>query len=355
MLDSLFGSAKTNKFLGVDIGSSSIKIVQLSKKKGVVSLDTFGEIALGPYAGKEIGHSVRLDVSQNTEALKDLMRESQTDATQAGLSIPLKSALVFNIKMPKMPETKLDEMVRLEARRYIPVSVAEISLDWSVIPGLHEVNDSKTERFQNIMVVAIHKDTLNKYKAVSDDAGLDLKFLEIETFSTIRSVLRHDNNSVAILDVGASVSKVYIVEYGIVQKSHVISVGSQNMLRALETQRKLSVIGQDLNVLQGNELQKKIETSQTTPMDLERIMSETKKVILEYQKNHRKNVEEIILTGGGSILKGIMPHVNRVLETDVIIADPFNKVDTPAFLEQTLRDAGPEFAVAIGLAMRGLR
>ena len=95
--------------------------------------------------------------------------------------------------------------------------------------------------------------------------------------------------------------------------------------------------------------------SQTTPVDLDRILSETKKVILEYQKEHKKNIEEIILTGGGSILKGIMPHVIRALETEVVMADPFNKVETPAFLDDTLRDAGPEFAVAIGLAMRGLR
>ena len=355
MLDSLFGSSKSDKFVGVDIGSSSIKVVQLSKKKGVISLDTFGEIALGPYAGKEIGHSVRLDTPQYAEALKDLLRESQVDGARVGLSIPLKSSLVFNMKMPKMAESKLDEMVRLEARRYIPVSVSEVSLDWSVIPDTHEDETADEDRFQNIMVVAIHKDTLNKYKEVSDQAGLELHFLEIETFSTIRSVLRHDNNSAAILDVGASVTKVYIVEYGIVQKSHVISVGSQNMLRALETQRKLSAIGEDLNVAHGEELQQQIQSSQSTPVDLDRILSEAKKVILEYQKTHRKNIEEIILTGGGSILKGIMPYVVRALETEVVIADPFNKVDTPAFLEQTLRDAGPEFAVAIGLAMRGLR
>lgn len=354
MLDSLFGSSKSDKFVGVDIGSSSIKVVQLSKKKGVVSLDTFGEIALGPYAGKEIGHSVRLDTPQYAEALKDLLRESQVDAVHVGLSIPLKSSLVFNMKMPKMAESKLDEMVRLEARRYIPVSVAEVSLDWSAIPDMHQEEET-SGKFQNIMVVAIHKDTLNKYKEVSELANLELQFLEIETFSTIRSVLRHSNNSAAILDIGASVTKVYIVEYGIVQKSHVISVGSQNMLRALETQRKLSAIGEDLNVAHGEELQKQIQQSRTTPVDLDRILSEVKKVILEYQKTHHQNIEEIILTGGGSILKGIMPHVVENLETEVVIADPFNKVETPAFLDQTLRDAGPEFAVAIGLAMRGLR
>ena len=356
MFDSLFGKSSDEKFVGIDIGSSSIKLVQLSKKKGIASLDTFGEIALGPYAGKEIGHSVRLDTPQYAEALKDLIKESQVDARSTGLSIPLKSSLVFNMRMPEVPQARLDEMVRLEARRYIPVSISEVSLDWSVIPdpSASQQDDGK-KKFLNIMVVAIHKDTLNKYKEVAEMAGLDLKFLEIETFSTIRSVLRHDNNTVAILDIGASVTKVYIVEYGIVQKSHIISVGSQNMIKALETQRKLSAIGQDLNLQKGDELKQRIEQSRTAPVDLDRILSETNKVILDYQKKNRKNVEEVILTGGGSILKGIIGHVAEALESEVIIADPFNKADTPAFLENTLRDAGPEFAVAIGLTLRGLR
>lgn len=354
-LDSLFGKGKSDKFVGVDIGSSSIKVVQLSKKKGIVILDTFGEISLGPYADKEIGYSVKLDTPQYAEALKDLIKEAQVDAVHTGLSIPLKSSLVFNMKMPKVHESKLDEMVRLEARRYIPVAITEVSLDWSVIPDESAQDRGEEEAFLNVMVVAIHKDTLNKYKEIAQIAELELKFLEIETFSTIRAVLRQDNNSVAILDIGASVSKVYVVEYGIVQKSHVISVGSQNMIKALETRRKLSTIGQDLNLSQGEELQKKIEESKMTPVDIDRILAETNKVILEYQKTNRKNIDEIILTGGGSVLKGIMPLVSKVLETPVVIADPFNKADTPAFLENTLRDAGPEFSVAIGLAMRGLR
>ncbi|MFW0871136.1 MAG: type IV pilus assembly protein PilM [Patescibacteria group bacterium] len=352
MFGSLFRRSHSNKFVGVDIGSSSIKVVQLSRQKGVISLDTFGEIALGPYAGKEIGHSVRLDTPQYAEALRDLLRESQVDARTAGLSIPLKSSLVFNMKMPKMSDSKLDEMVRLEARRYIPVSVSEVSLDWSIIPNLN--NDGEKDNFQTIMVVAIHKDTLNKFKEIADQAKLDLQFLEIETFSTIRSVLRHENNSSAIIDIGASITKIYIIEYGIVQKSQVIPVGSQNMIKSLETQRKLSAIGEDLNIAQAEELQRQIEESQRIPVDLDRILTEVKKIILSYQKSNRKNIEEVILTGGGSILKGVMPYVVESLETEVSIAHPFNKVDTPAFLEDTLRDAGPEFSVAIGLGMRGL-
>lgn len=355
LFESVFGK-RNDKFLGVDIGSSSIKIVQLSKQKGVVTLDTFGEIALGPYGGKEIGHAVKLEPPKLTEALNDLIQEAQADATVAGLSIPLKSSLVFNMKMPEVDEKKLDEMVRLESRRYIPVPVSEVSLDWSVIPNNSgEDQEEEEERnFLNILVVAIHKDTLAKYKEVAQMGQLDLQFLEIETFSTIRSVIDHDKEAVVVLDIGASVTKLYIVEYGVIQKSHIIGIGSQNMISALETKRRLASVKEDLNLGQGGALSEAMAKSQTTPVDLDRILQETKKVVLEYQKEHKKNIELVVLTGGGSVLAGILPYVQEALETEIELAHPFEKTKTPAFLDDTLRDAGPEFAVAIGLALRGL-
>ncbi len=355
LFENVFGK-KNDTFLGVDIGSSSIKIVQLSMQKGIVTLDTFGEIALGPYANQEIGHAVKLDPPKLTEALKDLLKEAQAESRVAGLSIPLKSSLVFNMKMPEVDQKQLDEMVRLEARRYIPVPISEVSLDWSVIPDNHhdEQDEDDDRKFLNILVVAIHKDTLSKYKEVSDMTGLELQFLEIETFSTIRSVIDHDKESVVVLDIGASVTKLYIVEYGVIQKSHIIGIGSQNMIKALETKRRLANVQKDLNAGHGEALQNAMAQSHTTPVDLDRILQETKKVVLEYQKEHRKNIELAILTGGGSVLAGILPYVEKSLETEIELAHPFEKTKTPAFLDNTLRDAGPEFAVAIGLALRGL-
>jgi len=258
------------------------------------------------------------------------------------------------MKMPEVDKKQLDEMVRLEARRYVPVPISEVSLDWSVIPNNEDTEEEDGRTFLNVLVVAIHKDTLSKYKEVSEMAKLDLQFLEIETFSTIRSVIDHNKEAVVVLDIGASVTKLYIVEYGVIQKSHIIGVGSQNMIKALETKRRLSNVKQDLNLGQGNALMEAMEKSQTTPVDLDRILQETKKVILEYQKDHRKNIELAVLTGGGSVLAGILPYVQKSLETEIELAHPFEKTKTPAFLDNTLRDAGPEFSVAIGLALRGL-
>jgi type IV pilus assembly protein PilM len=347
---------KTNdKILGVDIGSSSIKIVQLSRKKGVPILDTFGEISLSVFADKAVGKPVNLSEDKLITALSDLIKESQVDATDVAFAIPLKSTLMFNLKLPKnIDESKLDETVRLEARKYIPVPISEVQLDWSNIPA--SPNKREEENFRDIIVIAIHKETLNKYVNIASALKLNLKFLEIETFSSIRSVVKYERDTTAIVDIGSSMTKFYIVENGVIRKSHIINIGSFNMLKIFTADNveniksaKNGLIGESAKLLRNElKLQSKL------PVDLIRIVNEIKKAIVSYQKENSKDINNIVFTGGGSIFEEVLPYVKKELSINIEIADPFSKVDNPAFLDNALRDTGPEFAVAVGLGLRGL-
>ncbi|HIP21467.1 MAG TPA: type IV pilus assembly protein PilM [Candidatus Pacebacteria bacterium] len=344
-----------DKILGVDIGSSSIKIVQLSRKKGVPVLDTFGEISLSVFDGKTTGRPVNLPEDKLITALGDLMKESQVDSTDVAFAIPLKSTLMFNLKLPKtIDESKLDDTVRLEARKYIPVPISEVQLDWSVIPASASSRDK--DDFYDIIVIAIHKETLNKYVNIASALKLDLKFLEIETFSTIRSVVKYERDTSAIVDIGSSMTKFYIVENGIIRKSHIINIGSFNMLKIFSAKDRkddkisqTGLIGESVKLLR-NELR----ISNDLPVDLIRIINEIKKAIVKYQKENKKDIDNIVFTGGGSIFEEVLPYVKKELSIGVEVADPFSKVDNPAFLDNALRATGPEFAVAIGLGLRGL-
>lgn len=350
-------SHANNKILGIDIGSSSIKLVQLSRKKGVPVLDTFGEISLSIFDDKPVGRPVNLSEDKLITAITDLMKESQADALDAGFAIPLKSTLMFNLKLPKsIPEAKLDETVRLEARKYIPVPISEVQLDWSKIPVSMSKKDK--EEFRDIIVIAIHKETINKYVNIASTLKLNLKFLEIETFSTIRSVVKYERDTSAIVDLGSSMTKFYIIENGIIRKSHIINIGSYNMLKIFKakkkkkeetTARQSGLIGESAKLLRTE-----MKIGSELPIDLIRITNEIKKAIVAYQKENGKDINNVIFTGGGSIFKEILPYVKKQLSTNIEIADPFSKVENPAFLDNSLKNAGPEFAVAIGLALRGL-
>lgn len=120
--------------VGIDIGTSSIKVVQLRKKKGRALLETYGEIALGPYGGLSVGQVTNLTSDKVAEAIKDLIREANVTTLSGGLSIPFKSSLVTLMELPIIDEKQLKEMIPLEARKYIPVPISEVTLDWWVIP-----------------------------------------------------------------------------------------------------------------------------------------------------------------------------------------------------------------------------
>ncbi|MFH1402174.1 MAG: pilus assembly protein PilM [Patescibacteria group bacterium] len=379
-----FFKKKNTSFLGVDIGGSAIKVVQLKKEKGVAVLETYGELSLGPTAGVEAGRATNLTDKQISVALMNLIQESRVNISNCGASIPVSSSLVFDMEIPKIPSEQLKKIVPIEVRRYIPVPISEVMLDWRIIPEdefveeTDDVADTRlaTEEKNNpnilyepkkeeqkkrgklkIFVVAIHKNAVEKYQSIIKNAQLNLNFLEIEIFSTIRSVVDHNIGTVAILDIGAGVTKMYIVEYGIVKDSHIISKGSQDISLAIaratgisikeaeEKKRKIGLVGEDVN-------DKVI--SDIVSVNLKYILVEANKVLRQYQSDNNKNISELIFTGGGAVVNGLPPFASSVLEINSSVANPFNKIKTPAFLDDVLKEIGPEFAVAVGLALRGL-
>src|SRR3989338_2446302 len=116
--------------LGLDIGSSFVKLVQLRKEQERAILETYGEIALGPYAKMKIGQNVKLSPDDTAQAVKDLMKESNSQTDTARVSIPLKSSFVKIITLPFGQEKNISaEVISMEARRHIPVPVSEVFFD----------------------------------------------------------------------------------------------------------------------------------------------------------------------------------------------------------------------------------
>jgi type IV pilus assembly protein PilM len=364
---SIFSSLfkKETSVLGVDIGSSSIKVVQIRKKRGKAVLETYGELALGPYAGIEIGRATNLPVEKIIEAVKDILREAKTTTVNCGAALPLSSSLITFISIPPVPDKQIGDVVALEARKYIPVPLAEVMLDYSIIPReeSYATDDagkdvaSKTDKQgHDILVVAIHNEYLNSYQSIMVGTGLAPSFYEIEIFSCIRAVLEPGMSTNMILDFGARVTKLYIVERGVLRSSHIINKGSQDITLALSKALSISMIEAEqlkrTYGLKGGPEYK--EHSEIITVNLDYIFYEANATLLNYQKKYAKNVSKVILTGGGALLKGFTDVAKISFQTDVIYANPFGKLETPAFLSEELGMAGPEFAVAIGAALRRL-
>ena len=355
---------KEGSVLGIDIGSSSIKVVQLQRRSGAAVLETYGELSLGPYAGVEIGRATALPAEKLAEALKDVMKEANVTTSNCALSIPFAASLISLIKMPAIDEGQLRKMIPIEARKYIPVPIAEVTLDWFILPeeGRKFLSGSEGEETAarsstDVLLVAIHNETLQKYNAIIDQAGLSASFFEIEIFSTIRSTITQNATPVMVVDMGAATTKLYIVEYGIVRSSHIVNKGSQDITLALsrilgvsvgkaeEIKRESGIAGQagEQNI------------SEATLLTLEYIFSEIQRVMLQHESRYRRNISSILFTGGGALLKGLLERGRKQFETEVSLGLPFARTQAPAFLEQTLLETGPSFSVAVGLALRKLQ
>ncbi len=347
---SLF-SKGTKSVLGVDIGTSSIKVVQLRREHGRVVLETYGAIALGPYAGLEIGRATALPAEKIIEALKDVIREANVTTNDAGIAIPYASSLISLVKLPATAEKQLAQVVPIEARKYIPVPISEVLLDWFVVSNSGKTAADKVE----VLLVAIHNDTIAKFKNIAAEVALNVAFFEIEVFSAVRASLDHGLAPVAVVDLGAATTKVYIVERGIMHESHIINRGSQDMTlaasRALnipvaqaeEKKRRFGLTGTDQNL------------TTSLSISLTPLLSELSRTITNYEQRTNQTIDSMVLTGGGAGLKGLKEFAQGKLPTEVRTADPFAKAQAPAFLEAILKEAGPEFSVAVGLALRRLQ
>lgn len=357
MAQGFFGE-KRRSVIGVDIGSSSAKVVQLRKERGRAILETYGELSLGPYGGVEVGRAVKLPPEKVAEAIKDLLKEANVSTTDCALTVPMRSSMTAVIAVPTYDDDRLKTMVPLEARKYIPVPMSQVTLDWFKIPRPEvEENESARREQTEVMIVAIHNETLDSMSRVVEDAQLNASFFEIEMFSTIRAAI--DPGDVAatmIIDIGAAATKAYIVERGVVRDSHSIPRGSQEITIDLSKSIGVTVdYAEKLKRNAGrNEIQQDQKLKEIADLVYHPIWSEAMNLILAYQKRARTVVSRIILVGGGAMFPGLAATVEQKLGVEVLRADPFAKVFAPAFLQGVLRENGMAFAGAIGIAMRKL-
>jgi len=353
-----FFKKKEHSALGIDIGSSSIKVVQLHKQGSQAVLDTYGELSLGPYGKVSVGKSVRLSPEKVSQALSALLTEKEVNVTakSAGIAVPFESSLMTTFTMPGIAEKQLETAIPIEARKYIPVPISDVTLDWSIIPKNNPGGKDK-EADTEVLLVAIHNDILASYQQIAKQTKLDVNFFEIEIFSTLRAITDDETGPVLIIDMGATNTKVYILERGVVRASHTVNYGAQDVTQAIAA-------GLGIDFTQAEVLKRDIglgttksgtDLSQYAETPLTRIFTQINRVLFSFQKRYNTNIKRVLLVGGGSAIKGIDTFATDILKTETQMANPFQKLETPAFIDEVLAQTGPEFVVAVGLALRGIR
>ncbi len=336
--------------VGFDFGSTSVKVVEIEQRDDVLALSTYGELQLGPYSGLQLGMPAsQLDERKKTEILVDVIRESGVTAPLGVLALPLTSSFVTLISINAKKDEDISSRIRVEARKYIPVPITDVILDWTELAPLPGTPASVRE----VLVAAIQNDIFSQMNRVIEAVQSKAQPAEIELFSALRSVSKSSDTSVGVIDFGAQSSKLYIAQDGMLRKIHRVRAGGVHATERIA--ELLSIPFEEAENLKRNyttdgphaeEIKKVIIAT------FERPLQEFKRVIQQYQMRTNKPISRLVIIGGSAAFHEMQEYVSYMLDASVERANPFTKVAYPAFMEDVLIDIAPTFSVALGAALR---
>ncbi|MEN9881089.1 MAG: hypothetical protein RLZZ308_272 [Candidatus Parcubacteria bacterium] len=353
MLD-FFKKEEAAQAIGLDIGASSVKVVQLRREKNRIILDTYGEVALGPYNALKIGQAVHLGEEKLIEAIQDLFKESKVTAQDTVVAIDPSSAFVSLITVPKVSDDELRTMMPIEARKYIPMPLTEVQMDWWHIPQTVRLrDDGKTV---SVVLAAVANNTLTGYDSLVKKLGLTNVDYEIHGYSLLRSAPPHTHKMVMYVDIGAQSTALSLVYQGIVLDMHVISRGSQE--GTLQLSKALSIT---LDTAEESKRAFGYEGDASNPyfkdvLELSSypLFGEVARLSLMFERKYNQTIEGIILAGGGARIPGMLSTYSKTVHIAGRIVTPFEQVVVPEFLSEMIERIGPTYAVAVGCALKKL-
>ena len=367
----MFNSNKTN-YLGVDLGSSSIKLVELANFKGRPRLVTYGFTEKSPGNINDSGLITNPD--ETALVIKDIMRKAKVTTNKVVAALPNFSVFTSIFTLPSMSKKELAAAVSWEAKKIIPLPLEEVILDWKVIEEFETTANidaksygvmaqetgsvkkifSKSKKNTRILLTGASKNLIKKYKEVFDKANLHLLSLETESFALIRALIGADKSTIMVIDMGASTSSVTVVSRGVPMLTRSLELGGQSVTKAISTALNINL---DRAEQFKHDLALDLETSENTlPKTVEQsfapILNEIKYMFNLYNDANPNKIEKIILTGGTGLLGHLTGYLANAFNTNVYIGDPFSRVVYPADLKPVLDRIGARFSVAVGLAMR---
>lgn len=330
--------SKTKSIVGVDIGTSYIKVAQITHGETKV-LDTYGVVNVS----SQISSSQEAGIRETANVLVNLLNRAGVSTRRCVASLPNSAVFTSVIDMPKMSEGELASAMQFEAKKYVPLPFAEVKIDWAIISEVPETNSMK------VMLIAVPNQVKNNYQAVFKQAGLDLEVIEIEALALIRSLIIDAGQNNVIIDIGAKATGLNVVKDGLLQLTRSLNVGGDTI-----TER----IASSLNITFARAEQFKKEFGvngsnflpETIRPVLDVIKSEIKQLMSVY-KSHNVTINKIMLVGGGSQLPGTVDYF-KDLGGNVILGNPLAQIAYPKSIEPVLVRAKAQLPVALGLALR---
>ncbi|MEA3452733.1 MAG: type IV pilus assembly protein PilM [Patescibacteria group bacterium] len=345
----------SKNFIGIDIGTSSIKVVELGKDKGK-TLSNYGILGADYFMGKarqsrEKG-TLGINESIASEALSSILKESGIKSKDAFFAIPDYATFFTTFNLPAMSESEIPEAVKYEAPRRIPLPLSEVTLDWQLIKG-GPSKDGRTAL--RVLLVAVPNDLIAQYQKIALSVGLKVVALEAEVFALVRALVKYQDKSnvVCLVDIGERSTTINIVAQGILKVSYSFDVSGENFTDAIS--KKLQVDTKKAETIKrifGVTDKKPVIQEITMPIATA-ILEKIKSIFDEIYLEDKERAGKVILAGNGATLIGFSDYLSAELNLPVEIANPFLGIAYPPTLDETLKKLGSGFTIAVGMALRG--
>ncbi|HEV7701607.1 MAG TPA: type IV pilus assembly protein PilM [Pyrinomonadaceae bacterium] len=349
----MFGKKKS--VAGLDIGSSSIKMVELEGKLNNLNLVSLGYENL---PGDTIIDGQIMELNVVSDVIQSVCANHQVNATNVVTGVSGHSVILKNIVLPPMSREELEESIDWHAEEHIPYDLADVSLDYQVTAESPEAT--------NVLIAACKKERIDNIKQAIQLAGKTPVVIDVDTFALQNcyevNYTPGDDEVVTLLNIGASTMNVNIVRGTRSLFTRDITVGGSQFTDVL--QRSLGLNFQQAeavkrgvtDAVEGLE-EKSIEPLMNNVTEI--VAMEIQKTFDFYRATTEDNdtvVQKILISGGGSKLAGLAQELSQRLELPVEVLNPFRniRVDAKKFDPDYLNEIVPEMAVAVGLAVRGV-
>jgi len=334
--------------LGIDIGTSSIKIVELSQKDGKIFLEGYGETPTKEFSGKIFGEIRKEDYEpfrkQIADGIKSVIKKSKIKGKEVSFAIPDFITFFTSFDLPKMNAEETEKAIQVQARQRIPLHLSEVTLDWTA--------DQITNEKKNVLLYAVPNEAIDHYKEIAKISGMKIHSLEAEIFGLARSLGRNKNGINIIADIGIESTTVNVVRGINPLASQRLDISGRRLLQTIANRFNISYNEAEEIVKQGEAAYSfdQIVESVSAVFDTTII-----KKILEMIKSQEKRgerVETVIISGGISRSPGLREYFQgKIGDIKVEVANPFDNIEHPPVLHQKLTELGPSYSIAAGMAL----
>ncbi len=346
--------AKGKLAVGLDIGSSSVKLVQLREKKGGYSLQAFGSSRLPP---ETIVDGALMNSAAVVQAIQELVAEQKVRAKEVAIGVRGHSVIIKKISLPRMSQDELDDSIQWEAEQYIPFDVKDVNIDTQILTPQADAAGQ-----MDVLLVAAKKDMINDYTSVCAEAGLAATVVDVDAFAVQNayetSYELPPGETVVLINVGASVTNINILASGTTTFTRDVTMGGNSFTE--EIQKQLNVSYDEAEALK---IGGQGETDAVVPQEVERVIQGVADQLAgEIQRSldfyaataadHR--ISRVFLSGGTARIPALFKVIEQRAAVPVEVLNPFKaiEIDSRKFDPMLLTNAAASAAVAVGLALR---